>query len=84
MGFLGGVKALAVTKEMILEFRNASSRRKEDLKNKKETEDRELGARKRAAQEIKELNLKKQKLLQVKAQELCEIEGQLSQLKKMI
>lgn len=67
---------------MILEFRNASGRRKDDLRNKKEAMDRATFAKKRAAQEIKELQLKKQKMLNEKASALLEIEGQLKELKK--
>lgn len=72
-----------VNKTMIVEFRNASARRKEDLESKKKTEEDCVQAKKRAASEIKDLQVKKQKLLEEKNQELKDIEQKLKFLKQL-
>jgi hypothetical protein len=80
--FLGRLASLIVTKKMMNDFRNSSARRTEDLKRKKEIEENESKARKRAAKEIKELTLKKQKLLEEKNELLQEIDTKINILKQ--
>lgn len=63
-------------------FKNASSRRQEDLKRKKDAEDEAGSARKKLAKEIRELNLKKQELLQENHEKLSIIENKLKVLKR--
>lgn len=75
---------MEITKSMIHDFRNASYRRKEDIKQKKQQESDAESLRKRAAQEIKELKIKKQRLLDEKNEELSVIESKLSDLKKVL
>lgn len=72
-----------VNKSMIVEFRNASARRKEDLQVKKKAEEDCVQAKRRASSEIKDLQLKKQKLLEEKDQELKDINVKLKFLKQL-
>lgn len=69
---------------MIIEFRNASSKRKDDLRKKKNEQDEALNARKRAAHDIKMLEIKREKLLEEKKDELLEIERELTKLRRNI
>lgn len=66
---------------MLVEFRNASSRRVEALKKKKDSEEVYQQERKRAAAEIKALQVKRQKLLEEKSLEISEIDQKLKFLK---
>lgn len=84
IGSVGGIHSLIITKQMIQEFRNASGRRNEDLKLQKEADDQAHNARKRAAMEMRKLQLKKQKLLEEKHEELSTIDNKLKLLKKSL
>lgn len=82
----GGIETFShnISKQMILDFRNASSKRRDDLIKKKNEQDEAVNARKRAAQEIKLLELKKEKLLEEKKEELLDIDRELKKLRNQI
>ncbi|XP_063243096.1 uncharacterized protein LOC134542628 [Bacillus rossius redtenbacheri] len=82
----GGIETFShtISKQMILNFRNAASKRRDDLMKKKIKEDESVNARKRAAHEITLLELKKKKVLEEKKEELLEIDRDLKKLRNKI
>lgn len=69
---------------MMADFQNSSSRRKEDLANKRENEEAAQQAKKKAKLELKLLQVKKQTLMEEKAQEILSIDIKIKQLRSQV
>ena len=77
----GGVAAVPITKALIHSVRNASARRLEAAKKKTEAEDAAANHRKRVAEEIKQLEAKKARIVQASRDETDALNGELKKLR---
>lgn len=80
----GSVQDITITKQMIHSFRNASAKRSEALKKKKTQEDDKVFKQKRAAEEIRILELKKRDILQQAKEEAEALESEVKKLKQVL
>lgn len=77
----GGISEVLVSKEMILAVRNASAKRQEALAERRDEKKCEENRKKRVQEEIKELKIKKQKLIEQQGEELKTLDEKIVNLK---
>jgi hypothetical protein len=80
----GGVKTVAVTKPLILAVRNASSRRREALKRKRDTQEEQEKAKRTMLKDLKSLELKRKALSDSVTSELDGIDVEIKTLKRKL
>jgi hypothetical protein len=80
----GGVPNVEIPKKMIHSIRNASSKRIEAAKSKVEKEDKEANRRKRIADDIKLLEVKKARVVQDSKDEMSALDDELCKLRQSL